>query len=143
MHLQNLELQSSKIFAFILIIMHAGAIMGINFSSIPIWVKLLLSIIVVINAFISINKFVLLLNPQSILGLSVNQQGQWHLMARNGDVIAAQLCGDSICSRWLVILNFTLEGLKKRTSLLIFPDSIEADHFRQLRAYLKIMSRQM
>lgn len=123
--------------------MHAGAIMGINLTPLSMWLKFALSIFVVIHAFISINKFVLLSNPQSIIGLSVTQQGQWHLMARNGDVLAAQLCGDSICSRWILILNFTLNDLKKKTSFLIFPDSIQPDHFRQLRAYLKILSRQM
>ncbi len=143
MQLQSLELQSSKIFAFILIMMHAGALMGINLSVISIELKLLLSAFVIINAIFSFNKYILLSSPHAIIGISINNQGQWHLMTRNGEVLAAQLCGDTICSRWLVILNFTLEGLKKRCSCLIFPDSIESDHFRQLRVYLGIMSRKM
>jgi hypothetical protein len=144
MYPQLLELKSSKIFAGILIFIYGGSFICLNLSSLSIWIKIVLALIIAVSFLISLNKFILLRSADSILNIKSDKKNQWYLMNRSAELMTGQLCGDSICTRWLVILNFRIIAAKKKNlSLLIFPDSIDAENFRKLRAYLYIVSRKL
>ena len=143
MHPQHLELQSSKIFAAILIFIYGGALICLNLSSLSIWLKIILTLFIIVTFLISLNKLILFKSAESIMIIKADKKNQWNLINRSGEFFSAKLCGNSICTRWLVILNFRVHEVNKILSLLIFPDSIDAEDFRRLRAYLRVMSRNM
>lgn len=143
MQLPLIELRPSKIFAAILILIYSGATICLNISSLPMNLKIIFTVFITIMFIFNINKIILLRNVKSLIAIQADKKHQWHLIDRSGEIVSAQLCGDSICTRWLVILNFRLNGVKKILSLLIFPDSTAAENFRRLRVYLKIISRKL
>lgn len=138
-----LELQSSRIFAVILIFIYGGALICLNLSSISIWLKIILTLFITVSFLMSLNKFILFKSAEAIMSIKTDKKNQWSLIKRSGEVVSARLYGDSICTRWLVILNFRLYDVNKRLSLLIFSDSADAEAFRRLRAYLRVISRNM
>lgn len=140
MQLQPLELQSSKILALILIAVHGGALMSLNISSLPIAIRMILAALIVLSGVLTLNKYHFL---QNIVGIKTDKKNQWSLINSSGEIISAQLKGDSICTQWLVILNFRVQDVKKIYSIVILPDSLDHDNFRRLRAYLRVLSRKL
>ncbi len=134
MQLPLIELRPSKIFAAILILIYSGATICLNLSAIPIYLKIIFTLFITIMFLFSLNKTVLLKNEKSFSVIKADKKHQWHLIDRSGEIFSAQLCGDSICMRWLVILNFRVIGIEKILSILVFSDSTTAEDFRQLRA---------
>lgn len=59
------------------------------------------------------------------------------LVLRNGKHVSARLLPDSLVTPCLVILNVALSEQRGRRSLVIFPDAMEADSYRQLRVVLR------
>lgn len=139
----HIELRPSKIFAVILILIYSGATICLNLSAVPIYLKIIFTLFIMIIFLFNFNKIVLLKNEKSLQVITADKKHQWHLINRAGKIFSAQICGDSICTRWLVILNFRVTGIKKILSILVFPDATTTEDFRRLRAYLRIMSRKL
>jgi toxin CptA len=59
------------------------------------------------------------------------------LLTRDGREWHGQILGDSLVTPVLTILNIWLPGTKSRRSVVIFPDSLEMERFRELRVKLK------
>lgn len=62
--------------------------------------------------------------------------GSWGLQNRRGEISWAILRGDSYISRFLLILNFKIEGKRGNHVLVLLPDALDKSAFRQLRAFL-------
>lgn len=143
MQLPLIELRPSKIFAAILILIYSGAAICLNLSTITIYLKIIFTLFIMTMFLFHFNKMVLLKNNKSLGVIKADKKHQWQLIDRSGEIFFAQLCGDSICTRWLVILNFRVTGIKKILSILVFSDSTTTEDFRRLRAYMKIISRKL
>ena len=62
--------------------------------------------------------------------------GSW-LIKENKNIQEAVLCGSSVVTRFIAILNFKLEDSKRR-SVIIFKDNLSTDDFRRLRVRIKV-----
>ncbi len=71
----------------------------------------------------------------TIVFLRIDKDKRWTAQDRAGTVYKAILQPDSICTRFIVILYFRLSSGKK-TTVLIFPDSVDRISFRRLRVIL-------
>lgn len=49
----------------------------------------------------------------------------------------ANLCGDSVVTRYISILNFKVAKQSKLYSCVIFPDSLPQDHYRQFVVWIR------
>ncbi|NOX75942.1 MAG: hypothetical protein GXP17_04880 [Gammaproteobacteria bacterium] len=68
--------------------------------------------------------------------LTWQADGDWLLQAHGGDDIEATLLPGSYRHPWLVVLNFQLEGSRRRRSVVLFADALEPEMHRKLRVRL-------
>lgn len=59
------------------------------------------------------------------------------LITRNGDQIAARVLDDSLVTPFMTVLNLLPQGAYLARSVIIMPDSLDAESFRQLRVWLR------
>lgn len=66
-----------------------------------------------------------------------HESEDWQIQDKYGQVWTARLCDDSVCTLYFALLNFKSANRKRRHSVMIFPDSLNATSFRRLRVFLK------
>ena len=132
------RLKSSYYLAILLLVVHGGAIACLCFLPWPWWTKLLLSVACLMSFVTLFCQHVLLNNPHSVIEFWQQNTGCWQLRNNLGEVRLFNLAGDSICSRYFVLLNLVSLGKKKsKISLVLLPDSLNPKDFRQLRRQLQ------
>ena len=61
---------------------------------------------------------------------------RWLLRLRDGSEVYAVLKGEYTVTSWLIVIRFKIvEG--KKVTVVVLPDSAEADEIRRMRVYLK------
>lgn len=92
-----------------------------------------LSAIVAASAAISIRH---VLRPD-IVALRVNMSGVFFVQPRDGDWQEAVLLGTSFVAPYLTVLNLKSSNKRWPQHVVLVPDVLPADAFRQLRVWLK------
>lgn len=73
-------------------------------------------------------------SPRAIVGLRVNQDGEWKLQQRDGKQFDARLLADSVVHPNLILLRFRTEH--GRLSVVLPNDTLPAGRRRGLRVFL-------
>jgi len=73
---------------------------------------------------------------QSIYSISRDINNKWWVNYKNKKNINITLSSNSFVSNYLILLN-TIDASKKCSTIIITPDSIKKDQFRQLKVILK------
>lgn len=100
------------------------------------WVQLALYVLLSLNLAYLLWREALLRSPASCVGL-VFEPDRLALVQRNGVVVAARLLGDSLVTPWLLVLNLKPEGARWARRVVVLPDSLDKEPFRELRIWLK------
>lgn len=84
----------------------------------------------------------LLWMPWSYVALCVNSSNQLQLMRRDGKVLSVDVCGDSVVTPYLTVVNCREPDEKwfaclRAPQLVILPDMLDAESYRQLRVWLR------
>ena len=56
---------------------------------------------------------------------------------RSNDRSAANILPDSVVFPWVVVLRYRVEGLRRATNVVLFPDQMANDDFRRLSLWLR------
>lgn len=75
--------------------------------------------------------------PHACVAFRLEEAGEVMLILRNGLHVPCRLRPDSLVTPYLVILNASMSGQHGERSVLIAPDSMNAENFRRLRVALK------
>lgn len=89
----------------------------------------------------AIAKDALLMLPWSILQLEFSSQNEVRIVMKNKQMFRAEILHSSYINPYLTVLNFKLTGQFWQYHIVILPDSLSQDTFRQLRVRL-LWSRQ-
>lgn len=129
----------------------AGILILLEFS----WqIKLLSLLLVIGSAIYSVSCHGLLLLPWSCVGLSINSKHELQLQRKDGVQLPVTPLASSVVTPYLTVLNCRLaddnplqgESLVKRCwfklhtihyAVIILPDKLERESFRQLRVWLR------
>lgn len=84
----------------------------------------------------AVSRYALLLLPDAITQLDFNTNNEIRVVTKDKRELKAELLADSFVSPWLTILNLKLAGRFWQHQLLILPDSLSPELFRQLRVRL-------
>ena len=133
---RQFNLQPSIYFTIALVVSHGIALAVLVPITLPLWARILLAALVLVSMLyhlwhdawllaLSSNK-TLLLDGDSVL-----------LVARNGDQVTARILADSLVTPFISVLNVLPQGAYLARSIIILPDSLDAESFRQLRVWLK------
>lgn len=133
---QPVILKPSYLLAIFLLFTHLGALIALISLSLPWFTVLAISILAVISLIHNIRHYALRLNAKAIVKVWLKNNDEWLLQDRQGNVLTARLMQNSYRSLYLVILNFKILESKKKISVIILPDSLTHNEFRQLRSAL-------
>jgi toxin CptA len=108
-----------------------------------IWqIKLMLSIFILSAVIYTVCQYGLLLLPWSYIALNVSSSNQLQLVRRDGKHIDVRVCSDSVVTPYLTVVNCQVTDAPLVTRLLpprlvILPDALDAESYRQLRVWLR------
>jgi toxin CptA len=108
-----------------------------------IWqIKLMLSIFILSAVIYTVCQYGLLLLPWSYIALNVSSRNQLQLVRRDGKHIDVRVCSDSVVTPYLTVVNCQVTDAPLVTRLLpprlvILPDALDAESYRQLRVWLR------
>jgi len=108
-----------------------------------IWqLKLLLGIAILSAVIYHICQYGLLLLPWSCVALNINSSNQVQLTHRSGKVLSVVVCSDSVVTPSLAVLNCKIQDANIfarlfAVHLVILPDMLETEAYRQLRVWLR------
>ena len=132
----QLNLKPSHLLATILAVAGSGACLILVCMPFPLWIKLAGAFLAIVAAAYHVLDM-LLRRPGSLVSLEVNSKGELHVLRKDGERIPAVVQPDSVVLPYLTLLNLRLEKHRWQRHVLITPDRVDADAFRQLRVWLR------
>ena len=134
----DLAVKDSKIFHTYFFIIFLLSIVSVFISSLLLVLQLLLVVILIAVTLLTLKKQ----NVNKITRLRLSREDKWEIEINNEQSLDAKLQGECIVTYFLVWLNFTTSnnlGSKKIFHILLLPDSVDKDLFRQLRVRLRFL----
>ena len=145
--LLTVRLKPSKCLAVILSLAHFTATGLLWPLTIPVMMKLAGSAILAATLFLYTRYYALLTSPKSVRGLKLALDSTdaitCTLETQRGDYIACALLGSSFVAPYLTVLELKPLGARRlwqrfrKRSVVILPDGIDVEEFRQLRVLLR------
>lgn len=120
-----------------LAVSHAGALLLAWITPLEGWLSLLLSLATLGSLQHALRYHALRSAPEALIGLELRPDGSAAVQERVGAWKQARLLGSSCVSPRLTILDLAIAGARLRRSLVVAPDSLQADDFRRLRVWLR------
>lgn len=100
-------------------------------------VKLLGVVLLVASFIYYVRHYALLKSSGSVVALELSETMRCLLKTRNGQYIPCVILGSTFVAPYLTVLNLRPEKKFFDYSVVIFPDSIDGEKFRQLRVLLR------
>lgn len=106
-------------------------------------IKLLLVVAIVSTATYAVCGYGLLLFPWSVVALTVNVKNELQIMRRDGVQLPdLSVCADSVVTPYLTVVHVYAKNapLWRRIfarHLIILPDAVDTESYRQLRVWLR------
>jgi toxin CptA len=132
---QPIEFSPSRYLAVILIAAHAIALSAL-LPALPLWAGAALAILLFISLLHYLLRDAWLRLPQSCAGLVLEVDGVV-LIRRDGVRLPCRIMPGSLVAPGLTVLNMQQQGARTARNVVILPDSLDAESFRQLRVWLK------
>lgn len=138
----RLDFKPSRLLVGILAAVGTGACTIIICMPLDSLLKAALCLAVLLATSYHIADKALLRMPWSCTGLVLDTKGELNVSTRAGDEHKITVLGSSFVASYLTVLNYRVSGKYWQRSLVILPDHVDADAFRQLRVWLR-WSRQV
>ena len=133
---RQFNLQPSIYFTIALVASHGVALAVLAPLALPLWARTLLALLVFASLMYHIwhDAWLLALSSNKTLLLDGDMI---LLVARNGDQVTARVLADSLVTPYITVLNVLPQGAYLARSVIILPDSLDAESFRHLRVWLR------
>ena len=133
----RLSLKSSRFLAIGLMLGHLAAIGCVAIVPLPLWLKLLLSGTLVASLIHTLTRHAWRIRASSIVELQCDRDGLAVIHMRSGEEREARVLGSSFVASYLTIVLLKPSTSRRVSAILILPDTLEPELFRQLRVWLK------
>jgi toxin CptA len=133
---QNFKLNPSHYLAVMLIAAHGATLAALFPLAFPIWAKTALAFFVLLSLGYHLWREAWLSTPSATVALML-ESDQVVLTTRSGKQITGKILRDSLVTPYLTVLNILPQGARFARGVVILPDSLDAESFRQLRVWLK------
>ena len=133
---RQFNLQPSIYFTTVLVTSHGIALAVLTPLALPIWTRILLALLVLTSLLYHVwhDAWLLALSSNHTLLLDGDLV---QLITRNGDQVTAKVLTDSLVTPFITVLNVLPQGEYLARSVIILPDSLDTESFRQLRVWLR------
>jgi len=119
-----------------LIATHGATIMALFPLAFPVWAKMALTFLVLLSLGYHLRREAWLSAPSATVAMML-EGTQVVVTTRGGKQWLGQILRDSLVTPYLTVLNVLPQGARFARSVVILPDSMDAESFRQLRVWLK------
>lgn len=134
--LQHFEFNPSRYLTILLLATHSAVFAVLPPLALPLWAKATLAIPLLYSMLYYLRRDAWLRLPASCIGLVLEGDGVI-LRRRDGANMPGAISRDSLVTPCLTVLNVLPQGARFARSVVILPDSMDAEAFRQLRVRLK------
>ena len=138
----RLNFKPSITLTLIICIMGSGAGVILILSALLWQIKLLLGFVIFTAVIYNICQYGLLSLPWSCVALNVSSSNQLQLVRRDSKVLSVAVFHDSVVTPYLTVLNCRVQNAPLLVRLfpphlVILPDMLDAEAYRQLRVWLR------
>ena len=116
----------------LLLLMHVAAMLCVFALPLKWWAYLLIAIVLLASLIYYIELSVRYRLKRSIRNIEYKNDQRW-LLTDARQSCYAKLLGESVVTRYMLILNFRLIDRKTRRTVIVFRDALTAEAFRKLR----------
>jgi len=118
-----------------IVVVHLGASLALCIADLPWLTKFMVMLIVTASLIHALLTHVLQNHPDAPVQLLLTTDAEWWLTCVNGQTFAVQLMPGAFVHPLLTVMIFQEE--KRRYTVILTPDVVEADMFRRLRVRLR------
>lgn len=129
------QLRFSCHFFTLLLIIYLGGFFCTWMAVIYLWAKWLITIMLITHFIFLIKKYFLFASSKSISTFYFDGE-HWQLKLKSEEICVAELTGETIVTRYFILLNFRGIIGEEHHQLFLFPDSVLPPSFRRLRTLL-------
>jgi hypothetical protein len=130
------NIKSSKILASAILLLNIIALISILYTSLPLWITIILLAIFATDLIHTIAK-ISLKTASAITQLNYHND-DWLLQNNAGKSMRVKLQGTSFASNLFLVLHFKCAAKKFILPIVIFNDALDKKSFRTLRALLTL-----
>lgn len=130
-------LRPSRLLTLLLILLGMAAVTSVFLVPLSFVIRFGLALTIACWTVYQILFAALLRQRHSCAAWQLDAAGRITLVLRNGEQSSGQLLPESLITPWLIVLHIVLDGGRKRRSLLILSDAMDAASYRRLRVELR------
>lgn len=116
------------------VLLHSAALLVLIVAPLLWQVRFFLMIVLFVSFIYTLRRHVFFFDQRSVIRCWCEADGTWKIQWRNGFVGSADLLRNSFISRYLMLLNFKINGRRFPISLPLAFDSASKETLRQLRS---------
>ena len=135
--MQTIKLRPSLWLAGMLTAMHGITSALIWLLPLDLWLKIAAVLLILTSLIYHVRRDAMRTSRNAILALKISPECRCNAQVWSGDWFEAQLLSTSFVSPYLTILNLRLDHARLVKHVVILPDAIEAEQFRELRVLLR------
>jgi len=105
--------------------------------SVPLWARSALLAAIAASLIFSLRRHALRASPAACSALDVYGDGSAKWLLRSGSTLTGRVLGDSFVSPLMTVVRLRRDDDGQRESIVLMPDSAEADALRALRVWLR------
>ncbi|MGH8750890.1 MAG: protein YgfX [Burkholderiales bacterium] len=133
----NIALKPSKHLLLLLIATHAAAVIIIWLVQLPGWLQAAATLVLCLSLFFYSKRYAMLSALNSIIGIEIREERVCIIQTRDGKYLDCIILPTSTVYSWLTVLNLMQRDERVLRHVVIFPDAIATEDFRQLRVWLR------
>ncbi len=134
----RLELRASRRLALFLLATHAGAAACLLVAHLPPWAQGVGVLTVAFSLVRELRRHVLRRHPRSVVRLLAGTDGEWILGLADGSAVTAERLPGALVYPSLVVLHLRTEDPRRRWSIPVAGDALDAESHRRLRVRLNL-----
>jgi len=137
MHELSIQLQPSRQLAILLSLAHCTAAGVFWPLALPAVVKIMITLSLAVSLYYYLRRYAWLVSSQSVMALHLTGRNHCKIITRAGKSIDTVIDASTFAAPYMTVLCLQVKRPHRYRTVVILPDSIDANSFRRLRIWLK------
>jgi toxin CptA len=133
----SITLHPSYLLALFLVAMHALALASVWLVPLVLAAKIGTAVVLASSLVLSLRQHVWRAGKRSVRAVRLTGECDMSLQGQDATWLEAAILPSSFISPYLTVLNLNIEGERRARHVVILPDAMDAEQFRQLRVWLR------
>lgn len=133
----SITLRTSYLLALLLVVMHVLALASVWLVPLVLDAKIGTAIVLATTLAFGLQQHVWRAGKRSVRAIRLTGECEISLQGQDGTWLEAAILPSSFISPYLTVLNLKIEVERRARHVVILPDAMDAEQFRQLRVWLK------